>query len=242
GEMAAGLAHEINNPVAIISAKCQLIEQELERPYRSDSSIIRGELAKIEKNIQRISGIIRGLRSFARSGENDRLEWVSLEELLKDLRELCESRLLQQEVVCDWPETKGFEILCRPVQIHQILVNLICNAIDAVENKIEKRIWLNFLVHSDGALLRIANSGDPIPEQIREKMWQPFFTTKEVNRGTGLGLSISLGLARDNRMDLELVPDLTRTEFQLSIPKNSIRKNDPRIRYDLQKFSDGLLD
>ena len=222
GEMAAGLAHEINNPIAIISAKCQLIERELQKENPSRERIGH-ETERIESTLQRISSIIRGLRAFARTGENDPFEWYSLNDILREIRELTDRCMMEKGIHVEWTEPESVEIFCRPVQVHQILVNLINNAKDALERTQEKCITIGCSLQNSSLVLKVANTGPRIPPEFQEKMWRPFFTTKQVNKGTGLGLSISLGLARDHQFELEYNANSPITEFQLIIPANCFR-------------------
>ena len=110
-------------------------------------------------------------------------------------------------------------LAARSVHIAQVLLNLLHNASDAVSGTPDPWIWLEVIERNESVELRITDSGKGIPLLIQEKIFQPFFTTKDVGTGTGLGLSISMGIIRDHGGQLEIDNNCPNTCFVIRLPK-----------------------
>lgn len=209
GEMASGIAHEINNPLMIISGTCSQLKREFAH------SKAAADFDKIESTVYRISKIISGLKSFSRNGEKDSLEVISVERLISETLDLCRQRFENNkiELNVNFNNLENVNLEVRPTQILQVILNLLGNAFDAVENYFEK--WVDLTVERSDSLIRIlvTDSGYGIPVDVAEKMMNPFFTTKEVGKGTGLGLSISKGIMEDNGGKLFYNPLARNTQF-----------------------------
>lgn len=220
GEMAAGVAHEVNNPLAIISNKVQLIRSQLEKG-KLDSDKVFFELDRMDSTIHRIASIIQGLRSFARESENDPFSENQLHELMEETLDLCRQRISAKGVRLDLflPEAPVY-FKARGVQISQVILNLLNNALDALETSEEKWIRIKVTELQDKLQVVVSDSGSGIPENIREKIMQPFFTTKRIGQGTGLGLSISQGIVAQHGGHLYLDTTATTTTFIFEILKD----------------------
>jgi PAS domain S-box-containing protein len=219
GEMAAGVAHEINNPLAIIHGKAYQLKERAEAGTIDISWLITAA-EKIETTALRISMIIKSLRSLSRNGEQEAFEEVSFEKIVEETLELCRQRFKCHNVdIRISPFAANLSLECQSVQISQVLLNLLNNAYDAVE-KLEER-WVSLSVNDDGVnlMIMVMDSGHGIPLQIREKMFQPFFTTKDPDRGTGLGLSVSMGIIKAHHGTFRLNPYLENTCFEIILPK-----------------------
>lgn len=219
GEMAAGVAHEINNPLAIIN----LFSAELMDLVSADMPDKQEGLRlchSIETTTDRIAKIISGLRAFSRDGSQDPFEKVSVHSIIRDVLSLCSEKLKSKKIQLIVPDIPSeLTIQCRSVQISQVLVNLLNNAYDALLS-VEKR-WIRIDVIDDPHQLIIAlsNNGPPIPSEFRAKIFQPFFTTKEVGKGTGLGLSISRGILESHNGQLVQDEKSEFTRFLMTFPK-----------------------
>lgn len=115
-------------------------------------------------------------------------------------------------------EIDSFRVLCNEIELEQVLINLINNAIDAAEAQSER--WVNIYVESKSSLLliRIVDSGKGMSIEVKKKIFNPFFTTKKVGEGTGLGLSIAKGIIEDHKGTLVVVNDSEHTCFEITLP------------------------
>ena len=218
GEMAGGIAHEINNPLAIITGKLYLLKRLYDVSFPNKNAIFK-EIEKIEHTAIRISKIVRGLRVFSRDSSKDPNEIVKVESIISNTISLCSERLTTHgiKIAVDCPAQ--LKISCRPTDISQILLNLLSNSFDALHTVSEKWIKIKVVDSShDSIQIEVVDSGNGIPMEARDKIMQPFFTTKEIGKGIGLGLSVSKGLAQANGGELMLDPDSPQTKFLLRLP------------------------
>ena len=219
GEMAGGVAHEINTPLGVITLRASQIKRVLDKePINIDT--IKNYIDIIEKVAQQIAKIVLGLRSFSRSGDQDKFILTSLRSIFDNTFILCSERLIQREVkLIDELNDNNLSINCRSVQISQVLLNLINNACDAIMNQNDK--WIKIFVDQTESNIKInvMNSGEKISKDIQDKIMQPFFTTKDIGQGTGLGLSISKGIIESHGGKLYLDTLSKHTVFIIEIPK-----------------------
>lgn len=219
GEMAGNIAHEINNPLAIIDGRSrQLCEVLATEPIDTKSAIKFAEV--ISAMTLRLVKIVNGLRNVSRSSSNDALSNKSAAALIEEALAICLPKLKLLGIKLTVADiARDLDIACRPAELSQVLINLISNAADAVENEEER--WIKVDVSTDHAniFVRISDSGPGIPEDIREKVCQPFFTTKPVGKGTGLGLSISMQLIAGHGGSLTLDEAAPHTTFVVQLPR-----------------------
>lgn len=212
GEMAGGISHEINNPLAIIVGKTDLMLDRLARgPIATD--VLLKDLAKLKDTAFRISKIIRGLRAFARSGENDPFNPSMITPLVEDSLELCRERFRHSGVDLRVDLSYDAEIACRPSQISQVVLNLLNNGFDAVQGSANAWIEIKTELRGNAAAIIVTDSGLGIPPHVLTRLMEPFFTTKAVNKGTGLGLSISKSLIEDHGGTLTYDASCPNTRF-----------------------------
>jgi len=220
GEMAGGMAHEINNPMGIIPARVSdLIEVASESDTLSSLTVVEA-MEKIRNTASRVTKITKGPRKFARETRGDPATATGVREILEETLPFCMERLKQNSVELRvMPVEKSLRIDCRPTEISQVLLNLLNNAVDAVQPLPEK--WVELQVKNAGKDVQISvtDSGMGIPEKIRDKLGQPFFTTKVVGHGTGLGLRISKGIVEAHGGRLNLDPECGQTRFVVTLPK-----------------------
>jgi C4-dicarboxylate-specific signal transduction histidine kinase len=217
GQMAAGIAHEINNPLAIIVGRAQQIKKELEHADVHKEKIL-DLVFRIQDTVERISKIIRGLKSFSRSGENDPMALVGIKTLIEDTLSFCRERFYKNEIDLRLVLPEEFQLECRAVPLSQVLLNLLNNAFDAIQHQELKWIELKVIRQNQKVVISVADSGSGIPKRVVEKIMQPFFTTKEVGKGTGLGLSIALGIIKDHHGQLYVDSAHPNTCFVIEIP------------------------
>jgi len=175
---------------------------------------------KISSTTERISKIVKGLQSFARNGDKDPFDAVSLEELVQETFGICQEKFKINGVQLTFEKpSQRIMIECRSTQIIQVLLSLLNNAFDAIQVLSEK--WVKVEINDLGQFIDIlvTDSGKGIPAVALDKIFQPFFTTKEIGRGTGLGLSVSKGIVEDHKGGLSVNSDCPNTQFVIHLPK-----------------------
>ncbi len=218
GEMAGGIAHEINNPLAVIIGVSSQISASLKQPS-PDLVKLSERIDKISKTSFRISKIIAGLQSFSRQSDKDAFVPTKVSQIVEDTLELCREKFYQNSVQLNVHELVDVEVPVRSVQISQVLINLLNNAFDAVKKLSQPTIDLTFQETETEVFINVSDSGPGIPKANLERIFDPFFTTKDVGQGTGLGLSISRGIMLDHQGEITYLPNEGRTTFRLRLPK-----------------------
>ena len=217
GEMASGIAHEINNPLAIIRGKTEILQMKLEA-----GEVPKEELLKTTETIlstlTRTSKIVKGLLAFSRSEGQAEFQNISIDQTLGEILGLFQERVKAQNIQLKINTAKNLYIKGSSLQLGQVIMNLINNAFDAIENSPEKWIQIDLLKSSTGAQLTIMDSGPGIPTEVRKKIMEPFFTTKDVGKGTGLGLSISKSIIESHDGKLWLDEQCPNTRFVIDLP------------------------
>lgn len=221
GEMASSIAHEINNPLAIIAGNNVLIKRSLNEPSNEiDITKLLKNVEKIEKTVNRVDKIIKGLRLFSRDGSLDQMSSASIDSLIEETLSLCQERFRTTGVLLSFETNYHGDILCRGTQISQVLINLLNNAYDAVAELDEKWVHLKIQQVQNELIISVIDSGFGVPVEIQNKILQPFFTTKELGRGTGLGLSISKGIIESHGGGLTIQTLKGHTCFVVKLPIN----------------------
>jgi signal transduction histidine kinase len=219
--MAAGLAHEISNPLAIIHGLASDLVQLAQTQTLVDPGEVRGGCERILKTADRASNILRGLRGFAREAAQDPMEPASIYEIIDQCIELQEARLKRHEVDVKLHIDAGMPVfLCREVQIGQILTNLLNNAFDAITQSNAAERWIAISVKSshNEICVDVTDSGPGIEDHFKDHLMEPFFTTKVLGLGMGVGLSLSRAIAQDHGGSLNLLRDTQNTTFRLTLP------------------------
>ncbi len=216
GEMAGGIAHEINNPLAIIVGSAQRLERELDN---NNFSQVRKCSNQIRQTCERIGKVVASLRKLARDGENGPKTRFSMAKLVQEVLSLCEEKIRQDSITIEVDIQEDFDLVGNEVEVSQVLFNLINNAADAV--RMLDRKWIHIIgTRRNGSyVISVIDSGKGIPDPIASRIMEPFYTTKEVGKGTGLGLSISLSIAKRHGGDLKLDMHSLHTKFDLYIPE-----------------------
>ena len=221
GEMAGGIAHEINNPLAIIHGAAEQLKRK-GKDMTPEQIVERAE--HIKKTVLRTTKIISGLRAFARNEDQDPFSCVAVSTLINDTLELSQSQISKLGIDLQVPQVPAdLMIDCRPGQICQVLLNLLNNAKDAIKDRPDP--WIRIEVECSDSRIRfeVTDCGPGITSEIREKIFQPFFTTKEVGVGTGLGLSISLGIVKDHSGNFLVDEKCANTCFVVDLPQHQLQ-------------------
>jgi len=220
GEMAGGIAHEINNPLTIISMSVQSILK-MEEMGLLQPSMLKQMLEKILSTTERISNIVKGMRVISRNSEGESFGKDTLRNILGDVIALTSEKFKDHLVNISLNESAVLDdkIDCKPVQLSQVFLNLVNNSFDAIELLDNK--WVKFTITDleDLIEIRVSDSGNGIPVEVSKKILQPFFTTKEVGKGTGLGLSLSHSIIKHHGGSLYYDQRCENTTFVIHLPK-----------------------
>ncbi|MBK8805414.1 MAG: DUF4154 domain-containing protein [Bacteroidales bacterium] len=246
GQLTAGIAHEINNPINYIASGIHSLQLDLkdiellldkyecinEDNYKNmineieelkvniDYKIVKEELNtlidSVNKGVKRTIEIVSGLRSFSRLDE-DTLKKVNIAENLESTITLLEHRI-KNKITIKKDFAQKLEIECYPGPLNQVFMNILSNAIDAIPNK--GIIAISILQTDDNTVkICIKDNGDGIKKENLHKIFDPFFTTKDVGKGTGLGLSITFGIIQKHNGIIAVESEIgSGTEFIISLP------------------------
>ena len=219
GEMAAGIAHELGNPAASIQAWLDVIESHLLRGEVDMDRFLK-TLPKVRADATRMKDIIKGMLTYARDGSKDPFMSESLVNLIQLVQDYCAFKFRKMNIEFSYEIANPYlEIDCRLSEMTQVFVNLIINACDAIKDLDDR--WIKVNVEDEGSEVKISitDSGHGISEEIREKIFNPFFTTKPVGQGTGLGLSIVSSLINSHNGSLAIDDSQSHTCFVLRLLK-----------------------
>ncbi|MFA4915327.1 MAG: ATP-binding protein [Syntrophales bacterium] len=224
GELSAGVAHEINNPLAIILTENQVIRDSVEEALIMDEKFkieLFASLSQIDAQVQRCSLITQNLLRFSRRTKS-RTETVNINLFLEEVIQLMEGRAKGMGIQFSTDMEKGLPLLLSdPSQLQQVFLNLITNAIDAHEGKPYGTISITTRSNnqSQGVEIIVGDTGSGISPENMGKIFDPFFTTKSVGRGTGLGLSISYSTVKRLGGDISVQSKMGEgTRFSIFLP------------------------
>ena len=205
GQMAAGIAHEINQPLNVIQVCADYFAKMVERGQAIAEEDLVSMAGDIASNVQRASGIIQHMRDFARQSEVTRSK-VCINDPIRDVFKVLGHQLKTHKVQLqlDLDPNLPF-IMADHNRLEQVFINLVTNAVDAMDEKCsipknknaEKMLTIRSFAQDGSVVVSVADTGVGMSPEVIAKLFEPFFTTKEVGKGTGLGVSISYGIVRD---------------------------------------------
>lgn len=214
GEMAGGVAHELNTPLAttiLLAGQCEdLLNEE-----KIDVDTIKSKIASIDRTAKKMAKIIAGLRTFSREGKNDAKVQAKMARIVEETLAFCRGRLEANgtKLIVDM-DTTDLIVSCRVTELSQVLLNLLNNSHDAIaDSKSEK--WIRIEAKKVGGKVEISitDSGHGISKEQAEDIFKPFYTTKETEKGTGLGLSISKRIIESHGGTIFIDFDSPNTRF-----------------------------
>ncbi|RME14812.1 MAG: PAS domain-containing sensor histidine kinase, partial [Bdellovibrio sp.] len=219
GELSAGIAHELGNPLGALRGRIEMLDQQILNNKFSPEKAHK-TLEKVLQLTDKISRIIRGLSAYARDGSQDPYQKTDIIPMIQGILEFSNEKFKKQGIKV---ETQGIEknlhIECREAEIGQVFVNLLNNACDAVSSSKDPRIWLELSkTPQDTLKIRVKDNGCGIPPEKKEKIFQSFYTTKKAGKGTGLGLSISRSIVQSHHGQIYLEDHPELTSFVVELP------------------------
>jgi len=232
GQLAAGIAHEINNPIAYVRANLGLLHDhwqqlakalEGEGPSPSAETAERIEegfdlIAESQEGVDRAAAIVRDVKGFSHAGGEGRRERAELGPLLERALRIAEPQLRgRARIERAVGETPA--VPCAPQEIQQVFLNLVLNAGQAVEAG--GRVVISTGVEEDAVLVAVEDDGPGIDPAVMERIFDPFFTTKAVGEGTGLGLAISYQIVRSHGGEIRVASEPGRgSRFEVRLPRH----------------------
>jgi len=205
GEMATGIAHELNQPLSVIKTASSFFIKKLDREQAIEEATLGTMLRKIDGNVDRATRIIDHMRQFARKSDL-KLERIQLNDVLRRAFDIFSQQLKLRSIEVLWEVDPDLpKIDADPGRLEQVFINLLINARDAIEERWGpaeagpglKRIVIGTRAAECSVACEICDTGVGVPAHMAERIFEPFFTTKQAGKGTGLGLSISYGIVKD---------------------------------------------
>lgn len=221
GEMSGGIAHEINNPLQSISLQVTVLREKL-KDSNNFSEDIHQHLGKIDGMVFKMSRMVQGLKDLSRRDDSKGDEDYYFSKVLDDVLVISTERLKEHGIKLSIIGDTTFKLSGNSLQISQVLINLLNNAIDAVQHFEEKWIKIDIAEKNRFVQVCVTDSGHGISADVVEKMMKPFFTTKEPNKGTGLGLSISKSILEKNKGSLYYDSTGPNTRFVMLLPISDV--------------------
>jgi len=226
GQLVAGIAHEINNPISFVDNNCFLIKEKLEDLGNQCEEVLSAPQKKLIKSgterlsearmgLVRVKELVNKLRTFSRLDEGE-FKNINVHESIDSVLLLLRHRNPRIEV--DRQFSGASMLNCAPGQLNQVLMNILANAMDAIGEQAGK-IIIRTEVRDKWYCISVRDSGPGIPLAIQSRLFQPFFTTKPVGAGTGLGLAISHSIIQAHKGQIEVIsPEGGGAEFRVRIP------------------------
>ncbi len=218
GQIATGIAHEINQPLTFIKIALESTGRDIENQALNLDELLE-DISESQKQIRRITLIIDHLRTFGRNG-SDELNPVNVPEALDSALILFKQKIKAGGVELRITGTDNLPLVHANIsKLEQVFTNLIQNSMDALEDMDNGRIEVDFHQRDGQLITRFIDNGQGMTPEVREKVFEPFFSTKETGRGTGLGLSIIYGIVSELKgiIDCESAPGRGCT-FTISLP------------------------
>ena len=215
GQMAAGIVHEINQPITAIYAHIQLAVMDEQPGERKET------LETIQRAVERLIEIVSKFRTFSRRSDEKMVE-LSINSIIEEAYELLEHQIRKQRVRCVLEKAEDLSsIVGDNTSLQQVFINLMTNAMDALEHKKYEDSLLTIRTYSNdrNVCVDIEDNGQGIPEEVQTRMFDPFFTTKVAEKGTGLGLAITQSILHKHGARLKVESEEgSGTCFTISFP------------------------
>ena len=219
GELSTSVAHEINQPLSAIQLTCDNIKRHLESGQEVDREFLLTRTERARTALDKARNIVDQLRRFGRNAKEAPTA-VDLNESINNALDLVSQQMIAAGIVVELQvPSYSVHVMGHPIQLEQVILNLLANARDAVAEGVEAPcITIALTRDTDSVELRVSDNGPGVPEGMREAIFEAFFTSKEVGKGTGLGLSVSKGIVREFGGSLELDTSSHGATFIVKLP------------------------
>ena len=219
GELSTSVAHEINQPLSTIQLTCDNIRRHLESGQEVDREFLLTRTERARTALDKARNIVDQLRRFGRNAKEAPTA-VDLNESINNALDLVSQQMIAAGIVVELQvPSYSVHVMGHPIQLEQVILNLLANARDAVAEGVEAPcITVALTRDTDSVELRVSDNGPGVPEGMREAIFEAFFTSKEVGKGTGLGLSVSKGIVREFGGSLELDTSSHGATFIVKLP------------------------
>lgn len=213
GQLAAGIAHEVNNPLGTVLIYSHLLLDDLK-----ENEMVKKDLEMVVKEATRCKKIISGLLDFSRQSKLV-INKCNIREIIDETLDMTADKAPNVEFIRNYPN-ENFPIEVDREQIKQVFINIITNASDAMPNGGKLTISLKPIEDGEKVEIRFADTGVGISKENQDKIFNPFFTTKQIGKGTGLGLAISYGIIKMHRGDIKVESEVGKgTTFIVRLAK-----------------------
>lgn len=215
GELAGGVCHQINNPLAIIVGRSMILRSQLREKLPEDKEVQR-ELEVIEETSQRVSGILKALRSYAKD-MGDTVSKINLEELVQDVKTLTASKVHHMGVSLEVISSGPLHVMINRNQISQSILELVNNSLESMEEVDVRTLKIELSESGKDAVIKVVDSGKGIGKEGVSKVFDTFYSTK--SRHFGVGLSNAKNFVEQNKGKIELIKSSGPVIFQITLPK-----------------------
>jgi PAS domain S-box-containing protein len=215
GQLASGVAHEVNNPLAIIEGYVAVIKSSISL---DEETVLR--LNRINIAVERIKTIVGALKNFSRS-DTDQVRFFKIREVIQESIGLVSKIYLKENIsiIMEGFQAEDSILLGNRGRLSQVIINLLANAKDATANMLDRKIYVSILNEKNYSVIKVRDNGKGIDESIRDKIFDPFFSTKPIHEGTGIGLSIVNSIIKEHDGHISFETYLNQgTTFTIMLP------------------------
>ncbi len=226
GELSATIVHDVRGPLTMIQLTCEDIKDEFKKSNEISEDTLNSHLSQINRACHKINKLVDHLRNYSRKDEREAEENKSLMELIENSLFLVKQKIRNQNIKVDIKmeeKLSATEIRCFPNKFEQVLMNLMSNACDAMKETYKKELVVKAIIEENFLHLSVSDTGSGIPEEIKSKIFDSFYTTKPKGEGTGLGLSIVKNLVVEHSGEILLDSVVGKgSTFTIKLPASKL--------------------